>query len=72
MIKLICIKKNDSYPYKTIEKNSIVFSLEDDFYNNLDWFGVITNGSEYLGVRNKRYFTTFQEWRNQQIDKILN
>jgi hypothetical protein len=72
MIKLICIIKNDAYPYPTIEKDAIVFAIEDTFYGNEDWFGAFTNEPKYLGARSKKYFISLDEWRNQQIDKILN
>ena len=71
MIKVICITKNDSYPYTTIEKNSIVFAYEDAFYGNSDWFGAYTNEPKYLGARYKRHFLTLEQFREQQIDKIL-
>jgi hypothetical protein len=72
MIKLICIIKNDAYPYPTIEKDAIVFAQEDAFYGNGDWFGAFTNEPKYLGSRSKKYFMTLSDWRDKQIDKILN
>ena len=70
MIKLICITDNYHSLYGNIYKGSIILSYD----NNSFHFNIYENENphSFRGSRDKAWFMKLEEWRNQQIDKILN
>ena len=74
MIKVLCIIDNKHYLYGSINKGSIVLAYQVDINDSNSFIGVYINEkyNSYMGTRNKKCFIPLEEWRNQQIDKILN
>ena len=73
MTKLVCI---DNIPYNNYinKRNQLALTLNkvyDCYYEEVDNVGILDDNGK-KGMFYKKRFITLAEWRNRQIDKILN
>ena len=72
MIKVFCIKSfKYSVSKKEIIKGNIYFTISVITTPNWSIIPIYNNNEEFLGTFHKMDFITLDEWRDQQIDKIL-
>lgn len=74
MIKVLCIEYyKHKYTKREVKKGIVYFTYPNYFYNKWDVIPIFEKeDSDYLlSTFYKKYFITLDEWRNQQIDKIL-
>jgi hypothetical protein len=70
MIKLICIRDTKDYYYSSIKKGEIILSYYDYKYGTIPCW-VLQQTPLFIGYFNSADFLPLDEWRVQQINKIL-
>ena len=75
-IKLICIKTtdgvkcNDNFNYNATIKKGEIFIVNDISYDPVD--EIYISSCDVAGFYHKKDFITLEEFREQQLNKILN
>jgi hypothetical protein len=76
MIKVICIKDSNGFslPHYSIKKGEFYSCKESTRYKNCYQVNIVSDDFEdmlYIGLFYKSNFLTLAEWREQQINSIL-
>jgi len=75
MIKIICIESYKFARTKKSVKKGVIYYTVPDYFFSFSWTIIpIYNdyeGADFVATFHKDKFITLDEWRNQQIDKIL-
>lgn len=85
MVKVICIKKTSNVTGRVLKRGEFFYVIKghlnnyiDDIYRHglyiktIPIWDLIDNNYSIIGNYNSAYFLTLDEWREHQINKILN